>query len=826
MQELTIKELAKTRFKDIYMELLRGSEMSDGDTVKLLAIAVLLLNHKAPEIKRLGYRVALFYGNLTGRYEPLYDVSINSGLLPVSAVLGKSFEKDERLSRSFIQNIVSSYVDTFRDQGMVLTEQQDTLRTFVQDEYENSSVVIAPTSYGKSELIIKSVKDNPSKRILILVPSKALLAQTKKRLIYSDIPKLGKVVTHPEMYSPERNNRTFVLTQERLNRLLNEYSGLYFDMVFVDEAHNLLQGDSRNELLATMLCILGARNSQTSFKFLTPFLCNELNVRVRYLDMTPKGFRVDEYIKSERFYTRDFRTGKNDGKLKLYDHFLNQWLEIDRKHKNCFDLIKRESLAKNIIYGNTKKKIEQFAVELANTLPDIDCPLVQRACDELEETFDKRYRLISCLRRGVMYHHGSIPDTIRLYLENLFHQSKAMKYLVCNSTLLEGVNLPIERLFIFDYSKGRGNLTSSQFKNLIGRVNRFSEVFAPEAGTTLKKLESSIYLLGVDGFTNKKSNLQTFYEKNVNVSKVDEDSVSNVLLQETAILDGPMADRHRDAVARLENLQPGIVTGQECEYVKTQVGQLLIANSVSEIDVFATEEQIDSAISTSVEEYGLIDSADRLLLEIKSCFVDNFDDKRKYSDLKRLQNKATIDFYAMFLDWKLKKYSLKQILRYTLKYWRELPEKKGTDYVYVANWGDTKFGNSQFPYWVRISTKDDVERVNLAIVRLKEEDDFFDNKIFKFVEVLNGVGAIDPAFYKRMKYGTTDDAKIKLIREGYSRGLSELLLDRYPQYVRLDRNGEIQVSSRVIGLMRDNEESDLLIFEAQMNLKAVPEPAA
>lgn len=143
MQELTIKELAKTRFKDIYMELLRGSEMSDGDTVKLLAIAVLLLNHKAPEIKRLGYRVTLFYGNLTGRYEPLYDVSINSGLLPVSAVLGKSFEKDERLSRSFIQNIVSSYVDTFRDQGVVLTEQQDTLRTFVQDEYENSSVVIS-----------------------------------------------------------------------------------------------------------------------------------------------------------------------------------------------------------------------------------------------------------------------------------------------------------------------------------------------------------------------------------------------------------------------------------------------------------------------------------------------------------------------------------------------------------------------------------------------------------------------------------------------------------------------------------------------------------
>ncbi|QPR33829.1 DEAD/DEAH box helicase family protein [Delftia acidovorans] len=825
MQELTIKELAKTRFKDIYMELLRGSQMSDGDIVKLLAIAVLLLNHKTPAIKRLGYRITLFYGNLTGRYEPLYDVAVNSGLLPVAAVIGKSFEQDRRLSRSFIQNIVHSYVDTFRDQGMVLTEQQDTLRTFVQDEYENSSVIIAPTSYGKSELIIKSVKENPFKRILILVPSKALLAQTKKRLIYADIPKLGKIVTHPEMYSSDRNNRVFVLTQERLNRLLNANSALKFDMVFVDEAHNLLQGDSRNELLATMLCILGARSPQTSFKFLTPFLCNELSVRVRYLDMTPKGFRVDEYIKSERFYVRDFRTGKNDGKLKIYDHFLNQWLEIDRKYENCFDLIKRESLTKNIIYGNTKKRIEQFALELAETLPDIECPLVQTVCDELEDVFDKRYRLISCLRKGVMYHHGSIPDTIRLYLENLFHQSKAMKYLVCNSTLLEGVNLPIERLFVFDYSKGRGNLTSSQFKNLIGRVNRFSEVFTPEAGTTLKKLESSIYLLGVDGFTNKKSNLLTFYEKTVNISKVEQDSVGNVLLEATTIVDGVMADRYRDAVARLENLQPGVVTGQECKYVKTEVGRLLIANSVSEIDVFTSEDEIDEAIGISIKKKGLIDNADRLLLEIQTCFIDKFDDNRNFSDLKRLQNQATIDFYAMFLDWKLKRYSVKQILRSTLKYWRELPAKKGTDFVYVSNWGDTKYGDSHYPYWVRISTKDDVEKVNLAIVRLKEEDDFFDNKIFKFVEVLNGVGAVDPDFYKQIKYGTTDDAKINLIRDGYSRGLADLLLNRYPQHVHLDNNGEVHVSSSVIRLMRDNEESGLLIFEAQMNLKAAPAPA-
>ncbi|WP_323018155.1 DEAD/DEAH box helicase family protein [Castellaniella sp.] len=315
MQELTIRKLGNTKFKNLYLQFLRGDEMVDSNIVKLLAIAVLLLNHQAPEIKRLGYRIILFYGNITGRYEALYDVALNSGLHPVSAVISKSFPEDDYRSNSFLRNIIGSYIDTFRNQGIVLTEQQDALRTFVQSEYKSSSVVVAPTSYGKSELIIKSVRDNPDKRILILVPSKALLSQTKKRLIDADIDELGKIVTHPEMYSKERNNRAFVLTQERLNRLLNEYPALSFEMVFVDEAHNLLQGDHRSELLATMLCILGARDPETSFKFLTPFLCDELNLRVRYLDMTPKGFRIDEYIKSERFYVQDFRYEKKRRKI-------------------------------------------------------------------------------------------------------------------------------------------------------------------------------------------------------------------------------------------------------------------------------------------------------------------------------------------------------------------------------------------------------------------------------------------------------------------------------------------------------------------------------
>ncbi|WP_447826657.1 DEAD/DEAH box helicase family protein [Aeromonas hydrophila] len=819
MQELTIRKLANTRFKNLYFQLLKEDVMEDSDVVKLLAIAVLLLNHQTPEIKHLGYRIILFYGNLTGLYEALYDVALNHGLHPVSAVISRHFSDDDHQSGSFIRNIVGSYVDTFREQDIVLTEQQDALREFVQSEYQRSSVIVAPTSYGKSELIIKSVKDNPEKKILILVPSKALLAQTKKRLIYADIKDLGKVITHPEMYAEDRSNRTFVLTQERLNRLLNEQPSLSFEMVFVDEAHNLLQNERRSELLATMLCILGARNKETSFKFLTPFLCDELNVRVRFLDMIPQGFRINEYIKSERFYLQDFRPGKGDGKLKLYDHFLNDWLDLNRKYRNCFDLIQGESLKKNIIYGNKKKSIEAFAVSLAATLEPVECPLIAQACEELEDAFDKRYRLISCLRKGVMYHHGSIPDTIRLYLENLFSTSRKMKYLVCNSTLLEGVNLPIERLFIFDYKKGTRNLTPSQFKNLIGRVNRFSEVFALKARAPLKKLESRIYLLGVERFTNKNANLQTFYKKAVHVAQVDQDSVGNVLLEATTIVDGQVSKLYDDAIQRLENLHPGLVSTQQCRYVSTKIGKLMIANSISEIDVFKEEKQIDRRINKSIEANGRINDVDRLMRAIQKLFINSFDESREYSDLLRLKEPAALKFYTMLLDWKLKQYSLKRMIRLTLRYWEKLVEANNTDHVFVGKWGDTTFGTSKFENWVRISQKDDAERINLAIVRLKDEEDFFDNKIFKFVEVLNGVGALDAAFYKRLKYGTVDDVKIKLIRDGFSHSLSDLMLEHYPDMVRVVTGGEVYVNPRIVKEMESDEVSDLLVFEAKMSIK-------
>lgn len=818
MKELTLRRLANTSFNELYLRFVGGSHLSDSEVIKLLAIAVVFLNHSAPEIKRLGYRIVLFYGNKTGHYQALYDVAVNSGLIPVSAVINSDFADSREFSDSFLFNYVGSYIDTFRADGLVMTEQQSLLRDFVREEYTNSLVVVAPTSYGKSELIISAVKDNPTKKVCILVPSKALLAQTKKRLVDADIDSVGRIVTHPEMYSENRVCRVFVLTQERLTRLLSEHPNLSFDMVFVDEAHNLLNGDRRNELLATAICMVGARNSNASFKFLTPFICDALNLQVRYLKAGITPFRIDEYVKSERFHLCDFRAGYGGGELRLYDHFVNSWVDLGVKYKNSFELILGESLSKNIIYGNKPKSIESFAWQLAQRLPEVKCPIIEKVCEELSDNFDSQYLIIDCLRRGVMYHHGSIADTVRLYLENVFSSSEKVKYLVCSATLLEGVNLPIERLFLIDHRKGNSQLSPSQFKNLVGRVNRFSEVFSEKGSTALKKLESSIYLLGVEGYTRKGSALESYYQKTVNVAKDDDDSLENVLLEKTEIQEFN-SGRFEDAVERLENLQPGVVDDRICKYVKTDVGKLLLANGIAEIDVFSAEEEIEFELSAFVSANGVIKDSENLMLALKRCFIDYFDERRGYSPLSRLEEPSARKFYAMMLDWQINKYTVKQIIYQYIKHWDGLSDAGRSNLVYVGKWGDTTFLDSFSEHWVDMSLKSKKEKINLAIVRIKEEDDFFDYNIFRFVEVMNGFGAVDADFYKVIKYGTTDEIKIKMIRDGYSRGLSDLILKKYPDRYIVGIDGEVNVDPGLVSAMQKNLESELMVFEAQMNLK-------
>ena len=83
---------------------------------------------------------------------------------------------------------------------------------------------------------------------------------------------------------------------------------------------------------------------------------------------------------------------------------------------------------------NKPTDIEKFALALADVLPEVDSELIQNACDNISEYLQPQYNLLTCLRRGIIYHHGSVPDVIRIYIEDLYKKEDAVKYVITSST--------------------------------------------------------------------------------------------------------------------------------------------------------------------------------------------------------------------------------------------------------------------------------------------------------------------------------------------------------------------------------------------------------
>ncbi len=815
-KQLSIRRLLNTSFDQLYQKLFLGAELSPKESVKILSIATILSNQNDIELKRLGYRIVLLYGNLTEDYIPLYDLAINTGLIPVANLI-KNFliEHEKKLIRSvFVEEFTESFVDSFRESNIVYTEQQLVLNTIFQTNIEKSMYVVAPTSYGKSELITQSIKFKPGHKFCVVVPSKSLLMQTKKRVLDENIDWIQKIITHPDMHDENTQNAVYILTQERLSRLLNIDKNLSFDFLFIDEAHNLLDKDYRNQLLASVISIVNHRNPTVAIKYLTPFLKDVSNLEIKTADKIDLNYSIKEYVKSEKFYLADYRQGKKENKL--YEQFSNKFYSYDTYSENYIQYITEQSTDKNIIYFNRPKDIESFVLKLIDSLEPIADPDVAIAVVELRENFSEEYTLIECLKKGVVYHHGSMTDPVRNYVEYLFRKSPNLKYMVSSSTLLEGINMPIQKLFLMSCKKGLGNLSASQFKNLIGRVSRFSEIFSGNKKINLKKLEPEIHIIGSDQYTSANSNLRKFLKDRVYISKKIKDSPKNILLEKTK-LDESNIDRFEDAIFRLENFEEGIIPNYSQDYITTDVGRLLIVNGVGEIDVFANEQAIAETLK-EIDDESISDPYE-LMKVIYNGFIKYSDDSlSNKNNLERLKDPLAQKFYGMMFSLRIEKTPFKVLIKKFTNHWNRIYEEKPDSLVYVGKWGDEKTEDGHREIYTRINLKSNKEKINLAIVRIKEEEDFIDHFLFRFIDILNDLNFIDKDFFKKIKYGTTDEKIISLIRHGLSRGVSELILKKYSEYVVIDiENRLVTLSPKLLQAMRDEDESILQLFEVEMS---------
>lgn len=810
--ELTLRRIRDSRnlegsnFAELYTKLITGVEMTDVEYVDILRFGVFMSRSNDDAVQRLGYRIFLQYGEATGDYEPLREVAQSRDLIPLVAAIERLHPKlvgGSSLAEVFFAAHATNFEEPGASQTIYRTRGQMELREF--NSRESDAIVVAPTSYGKSEMLIDKVASDLTGRTCVLVPSRALIAQTRANIVADDRVRASRVrvLTHPDAFNGD-DRFVAVMTQERLQRLLVENPDLVLDQLLVDEAHNLLTGDTRAVDLSQVILIARSRNPELVITYYTPFIASPQNLR--HIDGADQGTQVkavNEHVKIERFFI-----SSPGERCRLYDQFLNDTFELeDTAHADEVAAVLQAGGHRNLVYVNRPKDAQDLAARLASVRPQVELSgPVARAVAAIADLIDPRYSLIDAIKHGVMFHHSQVPDSLRLYIEELFRDddSPESRFLVTTSTLLEGVNTPADRLILMTGARGRANLSRSAFRNLAGRVGRFREVFSPDR-QDLKLLQPRIHLIP-SSYSRSNWNVDSFLSSVANVASVIEDDVRNPLLEHAE----DISDRYA-ALEFLENIESGVTTVVGARIATTEVGRLCFRHGVRDFDIFETEETLQARVEERLNDEPIDDVA-TLLDAVVDIFLEDIE-LPDGDDLARIRDTAGARrFYAMFLDWRSRNEPFRRMISHFVRYWSNLTD----EYVYVGHrWGEVRYGGFR-ELWVQVHSKTRGQLVNLAVVKIKEEQDFVDFRLLKYIEIIFSLGLVSESLYFRIKYGTDDKYLISLLRNGFSPELARLVKDNYSDLVLVNiLLNQVAVPPALPDEMRRDDRNDILTYEAQ-----------
>jgi superfamily II DNA/RNA helicase len=355
----------------------------------------------------------------------------------------------------------------------------------------------APTSAGKSYIILQWLTQFCQERerctIVYLVPTRALIQQVDRdlrMLCQQEAIEDLHVETVPFHGSSKASpKRVLVFTQERLHYHLStggDTDGI--DAIIVDEAHKI--GDKhRGVLLQHVIERVADQSPKVQVIFASPLADN------------PEELLADAPQDAQRRAVANEDVTVNQNLL---------WLDVDpaqpttwtmslclpgqRVPIGLLHLEKRLSTAKrklaqltvacdtgeggNLVYVNRAYDAEQTAEELCKAIPE--AAVEKGELDGLAElsrtVVHGDYALARCAKKGVAFHYGNMPLILRTEIERLF-TSGAIRFLVCTSTLVEGVNLPCRNLVVRGPKKGSEHMDSADFWNLAGRAGRWGKDF-------------------------------------------------------------------------------------------------------------------------------------------------------------------------------------------------------------------------------------------------------------------------------------------------------------------------------------------------------------
>lgn len=309
----------------------------------------------------------------------------------------------------------------------------------------NNIVLSAPTSFGKSLITDAIIATEKFKNVLIVVPTIALIDETRRRLSQRFRGKY-KIITHGSQELAERN--LFVLTQERVleREIIDKV-----DFVVIDEFYKLAPGRDEDARCARLNEVFyRTTKAKKQFYLLGP------NVR-GFSDGSTKRLKYVPFIEEYRTVVsevHDVEPGPEP--LKTLTELCNKLSDP------------------TIIFCSSPGSATEVVQALIGSQQRSD--RAAAAAQWVAQNYHPDWHFVKALQHGIGVHHGRIPRALAHYVVRGFN-SDAIRFLVCTSTLIEGVNTKAKNVVIYDDKINKSSIDFFTFNNIKGRSGRMGKHF-------------------------------------------------------------------------------------------------------------------------------------------------------------------------------------------------------------------------------------------------------------------------------------------------------------------------------------------------------------
>lgn len=336
-------------------------------------------------------------------------------------------------------------------------------------------ILSAPTSFGKSALIDSLVESKKFQNIIIVVPTIALMDETRRRIFGLNCG--YKIITHASQQLEEKN--IFILTQERVVDFPNLPN---FDIFIIDEFYKLDPRKEEGERAMTLNhAFYKLHKKSKQFYLLGPNIEN-----------------ISEAL-PEKVNCRFIRTD--------YAAVVTELIRVKTKKKNAND--KLIELCNSIqdstlIYCASPNRAREIANLLIENLTWKGEGL-QEASEWIAEHYHEDWTFVKGLKYGIGIHHGKIPRALAHLCIKGFNEGK-LPFLICTSTLIEGVNTKAKNVIILDNKIASQKYDFFTFNNIKGRSGRMFKHFIGKVYLFNEPPQESLPLIEMPLFTQNSTN--------------------------------------------------------------------------------------------------------------------------------------------------------------------------------------------------------------------------------------------------------------------------------------------------------------------------------